>query len=154
MTDPTGQLTVREACRRRMPLDGADAQCLEHALTITERERDEARADLARLGGPDPDADLWRRLQSLAGIELPREEPPIARVIVIGLLERAVQQLEDWQAGATGAATITCPVRVGPHTEEAYQAHRSTYMDESEEYRLGADTVAAAVQSIEKKETP
>jgi hypothetical protein len=32
-----------------MPLDGTDAQCLEHALTITERERDEAldRAKLA-----------------------------------------------------------------------------------------------------------
>lgn len=33
------RVTVREACRRRMPLDGADAQCLEHALTITERDR-------------------------------------------------------------------------------------------------------------------
>lgn len=37
-------LTVREACRRRMLLDGADAQGLEHALTITERERDDAAA--------------------------------------------------------------------------------------------------------------
>lgn len=37
------RLTVREACRRRMPLDGSDAQCLEHALEMTERERDEAR---------------------------------------------------------------------------------------------------------------
>lgn len=36
------RLTVREACRRRMPLDGADAQALEHALTITEGERDDA----------------------------------------------------------------------------------------------------------------
>lgn len=44
--DPT--LTVREACRRRMPLDGTDAQALEHAITITERERDEARAELRR----------------------------------------------------------------------------------------------------------
>jgi hypothetical protein len=46
-SDPT--LTVREACRRRMPIDGADAQALEHALTITERERDEARAEAGRL---------------------------------------------------------------------------------------------------------
>jgi len=45
--DPT--LTVREACRRRMPLDGTDAQALEHAITITERERDEARAEVERL---------------------------------------------------------------------------------------------------------
>jgi len=45
-------LTVREACRRRMPLGGADAQALEHALAITERERDEAIAafkDASRL---------------------------------------------------------------------------------------------------------
>jgi hypothetical protein len=42
-------LKVREACRRRMPLDGTDAQALEHALTITERERDEAWA-VARKG--------------------------------------------------------------------------------------------------------
>jgi hypothetical protein len=32
-----------------MPIDGADAQALEHALTITERERDEARAEAGRL---------------------------------------------------------------------------------------------------------
>ena len=38
------KLTVREACRRKTPLDGADAQALEHALTMTEAERDEARA--------------------------------------------------------------------------------------------------------------
>jgi hypothetical protein len=38
------KITVREACRRQMPLDGADSQCLEHALTITERERDAAIA--------------------------------------------------------------------------------------------------------------
>lgn len=36
-------ITVREAYRSRMTLDGADAQALEHALTITERERDDAR---------------------------------------------------------------------------------------------------------------
>ena len=36
--------TVRAACKRRMPLDGADAQALEYALTMTERERDAARA--------------------------------------------------------------------------------------------------------------
>ena len=40
MTAPN--ITVREACRRRMDLGGADAQALEHALTITERERDAA----------------------------------------------------------------------------------------------------------------
>jgi hypothetical protein len=43
------RITVRKACRRRMPLDGTDAQALEHALTITERERDEALAEVERL---------------------------------------------------------------------------------------------------------
>jgi hypothetical protein len=41
--------SVREAARRRMPLDGTDAQALEGAVTITEAERDEARAERARL---------------------------------------------------------------------------------------------------------
>lgn len=42
-------LTVREACRQRVPLDGTDAQALENALTITERERDEARIECGAL---------------------------------------------------------------------------------------------------------
>lgn len=45
------KVEVRAACRRRMPLDGADAQALEHALTITEGERDaavSAGAELSR----------------------------------------------------------------------------------------------------------
>lgn len=40
-------ISAREAARRRLRLDGADAQALEHALTITERERDALKADLA-----------------------------------------------------------------------------------------------------------
>lgn len=38
-------LTIRKACRMREPLGGADAQCLEHALTMTEEERDSARRE-------------------------------------------------------------------------------------------------------------
>jgi len=34
------ELTVRVACRERMPLGGADAQALEHALSQVEAERD------------------------------------------------------------------------------------------------------------------
>ena len=34
-------LSVREAARRRFPLDGANAQALEGALAMTERERDD-----------------------------------------------------------------------------------------------------------------
>ena len=40
---------VREHCRNRKQLDGADAQALEHALTITERERDAAISRIANL---------------------------------------------------------------------------------------------------------
>lgn len=40
--------TARAAARNRRPLDGADAQALEGALSMTERERDEARAALAK----------------------------------------------------------------------------------------------------------
>lgn len=40
-------ITVREACRRRMALGGADAECLEHALVMTEQERDAALSDAA-----------------------------------------------------------------------------------------------------------
>lgn len=36
-------ISAREAARRGQPLDGADAQALEGALQVTERERDEAR---------------------------------------------------------------------------------------------------------------
>lgn len=42
-------VSVREACRRRMPIDGSDAQALEGALSMTERERDEASAEVERL---------------------------------------------------------------------------------------------------------
>lgn len=34
---------VRDACRKRAPLGGADAEALEHALTMTENERDASR---------------------------------------------------------------------------------------------------------------
>jgi len=43
------QMRVRAACRRRMPIDGPTAQALEHAITITERERDKAYTEIAEL---------------------------------------------------------------------------------------------------------
>lgn len=45
---PHLRLTVREHARRRGTLGGADAQALEGALAMTERERDEARAEVER----------------------------------------------------------------------------------------------------------
>jgi len=43
----TDNISVREACRRRQAIGGADAQALEGALSMTESERDDARAQLA-----------------------------------------------------------------------------------------------------------
>ena len=40
---------IREHCRLHGALDGADAQALEHAITITERERGAALARIAEL---------------------------------------------------------------------------------------------------------
>lgn len=45
-SEPT---TARGAARARRPLDGADAQALEGALTMTEQERDAAIAERDRL---------------------------------------------------------------------------------------------------------
>jgi len=73
--DPT--LTVREACRRRMPLDGTDAQALEHAITITERERDEARAEVARLRNAVREKE---RLELEAVRELDEARAEVARL--------------------------------------------------------------------------
>lgn len=53
----TERLTVREACRRRMPLDGADAQALEHALSLTERERDAGMGSIKGIFDATPEGD-------------------------------------------------------------------------------------------------
>jgi len=45
----TAKKSARQHARERGALDGADAQALEGALTIAERERDEARQRLERL---------------------------------------------------------------------------------------------------------
>lgn len=50
------RMTVRAAARKRVPLDGADAQGLEGALTLTERERDAAMRE----------ASLWRLVADVA----------------------------------------------------------------------------------------
>lgn len=68
------RLTVREACKRRTPLDGADAEALEHALAMTETERDEARRGL-QLATAAANAATAR----LAAVERERDE---ARVVV------------------------------------------------------------------------
>jgi hypothetical protein len=63
----------------------------------------------------------------------------------------ALEELANWKAGATGAATIAYPPRTGPHTEEAYCAHRDAYGRGPEGYRLGADVVSAAVLAVRER---
>ena len=60
---PKKPLPAREAARRKMPLDGADAQALEGALSLTERERDAARAEILKAQkalGNGVDDGVWR----------------------------------------------------------------------------------------------
>jgi hypothetical protein len=84
-----GRITVRDACRHRHPLDGTDAQALENALTITERERDAAQmqnenllVDLEGLraeAAERNDALLMGRIAELSG-KVERDEKTIARL--------------------------------------------------------------------------
>jgi len=47
--DDVSKMGVREAARRRVPLEGADVQALENAITVTERERDKLQSELETL---------------------------------------------------------------------------------------------------------
>ena len=67
---------------------------------------------------------------------------------IIRKLEAARDNLADWRAGATAAAVISNAPRSGPHTEAAYSAHKTAYETGPEQYRLGADVVAAAVLDV------
>jgi len=57
----TAKKSARQHARERGALDGADAQALEGALTMTERERDEARARLERLLDSSADGSWMAR---------------------------------------------------------------------------------------------
>ena len=73
----TEQKSVRQRARERGALDGADAQALEHALTVTERERDEAQANYRLMveRAADEKLDGYRELASrLAAMEAERDE--------------------------------------------------------------------------------
>lgn len=55
-------VTTRVACKQRHALDGVDAQALEHALTITERERDDL---LAQLRSAQDELEQWKDASGL-----------------------------------------------------------------------------------------
>ena len=71
---------------------GRLVEIAEGRLHQAERDRDQALLDLNRLGGPDPDAELWRELEKLAGIE--GEPGHVPRVVVVGLIRRTIESLE------------------------------------------------------------
>ena len=43
------RVNIRDACKQRLGLDGPDSEMLEYALTMTERERDDALEKIAGL---------------------------------------------------------------------------------------------------------
>jgi len=59
----------------------------------------------------------------------------------------ALEEQQEWIAGATGAATIAHPVGTGPHSEDAFLEHDQRYRTGSEAYRVGADVVSAGLQA-------
>jgi hypothetical protein len=59
---PARGVPVREAARRRMAIDGADAQALEGALAMTERERDAARRESESAKGLQAEAERVARV--------------------------------------------------------------------------------------------
>jgi hypothetical protein len=61
-------LSARASARRRVPLDGAEAQAMEGALSSTERERDAARARVAEL-----EAALAAGLEVVETVQLGRK---------------------------------------------------------------------------------
>jgi len=56
---------------------------LEDALVKMTAERDEACADLARLGGPDPNEGLWAELLAMAGLP-----EGTLKAIVVGVIRQ------------------------------------------------------------------
>lgn len=97
---PVERLSAREAARRALPLTGSDAQALEGALAMTERERAEERAEVERLemacANGRTALDALRR--ALAEAQKERDE---ARADRDGCIARGVK-LWEYAADVTG----------------------------------------------------
>jgi len=93
-------MTVREACRRRQPIDASEAQAVEHCITITEQERDAARAEVERLR-----TAIANAMQAL-GLVAPS---PIESISAIGReLDDARAEVERLKAELNRAVTAPC----------------------------------------------
>lgn len=88
---------VRDVAKRRMPLDGADAQALEHALTITERERDKARQDYGECAVRARVAENARNMAMRRYREAAAAEE-VLRVAVTAALETHGEAPSCWHA--------------------------------------------------------
>ena len=86
-----GDKKVRQACRDREPLGGADAQALEHALTQLEEELSSARAELTKVLEENHELDVDRakrrsqakRYQKSAGRRHKRVEAMESRIVLL-----------------------------------------------------------------------
>jgi hypothetical protein len=81
-----------------MPVDSADVQALEHALTITEQERDESRRDVGRLSS------------LLAGAQ----ERNVSLRVAVAKVELENRTLEDKLAAERDRDVVDVP-RCGEH---------------------------------------
>ena len=100
----TAKKSARQHARERGALDGADAQALEGALAMTERERDEARANYQWMveRAADETLDGYRDLASrLAAAENERDD--------------ALRERDAWERRARVAVSA---MNARPHTRE------------------------------------
>lgn len=116
--------TIREACRRRMPLDGTDAECLEYALAQAERDRDTAiaRAEAAedreeRLREALREQErLWRSLPSGVDEEADPDDrsPEDVFAWTAGIAVRAIRAVLSKIYRCSGCGAYLSEKDVGP----------------------------------------
>jgi len=85
-------LTVRAACRKRAPLDGVDAEALEHALTQTEAERDAQEERVRELEKLPTRVDLlsWKARLKLLHQDSQEYNTTIQLGLIINEMERVL----------------------------------------------------------------
>lgn len=98
-----------------------------------------------------PDIIAWLRRKPEGEITLQRRGLLAMLLDAMSPDAAELEQLREWKAGATGASILLYAPRVGPHTEEAFVAHRDRYMQGSEEYRIGADLIGEAQKAFKKR---
>lgn len=93
-------LTAREAARMRQPLDGADAQALEGALSLTERERDKAEARVRELEAERDEARLTLSEIHRTGIAADKERAWAERDALAAKLLALIEAVNEREAAS------------------------------------------------------